>query len=208
MENKMDDMGRQQEKCLLLLAQANAKIDSLSSALEKKQTGEEPEKSLELTLTLNPVKSLEDLEASEELCKDDCYVEKVVRSMGQIHGTNRFKNDEMIDYFVDRRFFRHYSWTGISKTFDENQQLVRKIAFSKYDRYINLFYRVIRNANEDFTKNDCNKFLKQCLRNSKQRLDDTKMLRLPAARNRRKALPNHSEHKIEYLDEVIDQGQL
>ncbi|XP_062560897.1 uncharacterized protein LOC134225116 [Armigeres subalbatus] len=201
-ENKVDDMARQQEKCLLLVAQANAKVDALASTSIGKATVDEPRKLYQLKLT--PVKSFADLEAVEEQCKDDEFVDEVLRSIGSIHGKNRFKGNggtvghQVIDYFVDRRFLRQCSWTGISKTFDENQHLVRKVSFSKYERYINLIYSVIRNADEDYTMEKCHKFLKQCLRNSKQRLDETKMVRLPAARNRSK------KNRKEYTEEILD----
>nr|XP_029715675.1 uncharacterized protein LOC115259286 [Aedes albopictus] len=205
-ENKMNDILQNQQKCLLLLAQANAKLDSLGSDSGRKQvTGEPQEPEKIFKIALNPVKTLAELEAVEERCKDEQFVDDVIRSIGTIHGRNRFKGNggtvchQIIDRFVDRRFFRYCSWTGISKTMDENQQLVRKIAFSKFEHYIDLFYTAVRNADEDFTKEQCHKFLKQCLRNSKQRLDETRNLRMPAARKRCK--------KILLDTEMIDDTQ-
>lgn len=221
--DKIDNIGKRQEKCVILAAQANAKIDSLTQRSQQSQI--EPEKTAELKLI--PVNSLVDLEAAEDLCKDEDYVENVIRQMGQIHGNNRFKSKggtvchQMIDYFVDRRFFCICSWTGISKTLDENQELVPKIAFSRYEKYINLFYKVIRNADDTFTKDECDKFLKLCMRNSKQRANEL-MLRQPASRNRPKKLPdgfgsnddhngetiNHDEDcNAEYIEEIIEQDQ-
>ncbi|KXJ75642.1 hypothetical protein RP20_CCG011334 [Aedes albopictus] len=222
-ENNVQEMGKHQAKCLILGAQANAKIDYLLSEKAKQPTvnvAAKPQESL-----LVPVNSLTDLENAEKRCEDDSYVESVIREMGQMHGKNRFKTRggtvclQIIDHFVDRSFFRQCSWTGISKTFDENQKLVEKIAFSKYEKFINLFYRVIRNADEDFTKEECNKFFKQCLRNSKQRVGE-QMLRLPAARNRTKRIPvdsndyaedeDDSEDRqaegsnIEYIEEIVE----
>ncbi|XP_055525292.1 uncharacterized protein LOC129718493 [Wyeomyia smithii] len=184
-ENKLDDMAKQQEKCLLLLAQANAKLDSLSTIADGKRTIQEHDQLQALVLT--PVKCLADLENYEEQCKNEVFIKNVIRSTEQIHGKNRFNNKgitvclQIIDHFVDQKFLRRCSWTGISKSFDDNQNLLPKIAFSKYERYINLFYEVVRNADEDFTKDECNRFFKQCLRNSKQRLED-KNQRQPAAR--------------------------
>lgn len=205
--DKVDNIEKRQEKCLILTAQVNAKIDRLTSRSEQRQSSNASEKTADIKLI--PVNSLADLEAAEEQCEDQNYVNNVIREMGKIHGNNRFKNKggtvchQMIDFFVDRRFFRLCSWTGISKTLDENNEVVPKIPFSRYEKYINLFYKVICNSDSTFTKDECHKFLKQCLRNSKQRANEL-LLRQPASRNRSKKLLDVSGPSD---GEIVDHGQ-
>lgn len=55
-------------------------------------------------------------------------------------------------------------------------------------------------ADELFTKEACHKFLKQCIRNSKQRLENVNHLRMPVARNRRKNISNLFDDE-EFLEE-------
>ncbi|XP_058827098.1 uncharacterized protein LOC131687073 [Topomyia yanbarensis] len=187
-EDKLHRMEKQLDQCVFLLSQANAKIDMLSS---RKQS-EVDKDVIELNnISVQPVKTLQDLEALEKKCKDESYIKSVILSMGNIHGKHRFTGQgwtvclQVIDYFLDRKFMREVSWTGVSKTKSENGEAVTKIAFSKYEHFINLFYQVILHADEQFSLAACHNFFKQCIRNSKQRLEDIKRVRLSVARKRR-----------------------
>ncbi|XP_021697162.1 uncharacterized protein LOC5571835 isoform X2 [Aedes aegypti] len=185
---------------------------------------------------LVPVKNLEDLEALQERARDERFVESVVHSLGIVHGQGRSVGNgwtvslQTVDYFFDRRFLLRCSWTGSGRNKEKAGERISKIAFHKYDKVINLFYRVIVYSDPLFTYNDCMKFLHRCIRNAKARAADVKGMRLSVARNRKKRsdrignfsqmLPMDTSHleqpeeyyyqveplvKDEYVDENVNQ---
>lgn len=180
----------QLNQVMIMLSQANAKLDVIASHERGRRNSEDAE--IEVNkFALNPARNVAELEALEQRCTDERFVENVIKSLAKIHGKHRFTGNgqtvclQLIDYFVDRRFLRDVSWTGVSKSKDVNGHPQMKVAFSKYDGFINLFFQVVLHADEMFTLEACHKFLKQCIRNSKQRLEEIKRLRMPVGRKRR-----------------------
>lgn len=179
----------QVNKGLLMLSQLNAKVDVIGSRNPTDKADDEEQVVVKKNV-LEPVSNLAELEAVEHKCMDDRFVESVICSLGKIHGKHRFTGAgqtvclQLIDYFVDRRFLRDVSWTGVSKTKDEHGRPITKIAFSKYTKFIDLFFHTVLNADELFSLEACHKFLKQCIRNSKQRLEDIKQVRASVSRKR------------------------
>ncbi|XP_029725552.1 uncharacterized protein LOC109426674 isoform X1 [Aedes albopictus] len=160
---------------------------------------------------LTPVKNLEDLEALQERARDEQFVETIVHSLGIVHGQGRSVGNgwtvslQTVDYFFDRRFLLRCSWTGSGRNREKAGERISKIAFHKYDKVINLFYRVIVYSDPLFTFNDCMKFLHRCIRNAKARAADVKGMRLSVARNRKKR-----SERIAELSQIlpIDPGQM
>nr|XP_019527428.2 uncharacterized protein LOC109399441 [Aedes albopictus] len=190
---RVQNLENQLNRCLIMLSQINAKLDEIGSRqrTEKVRENADDEDSVDIKKNeFEPVKNLAELDAIEEKCKNDSFVANVVRSMGKIHGKHRFTGAgqtvclQLIDYFIDRQFLRECSWTGVSKTKDPNGNLRPKIAFSKYSKFIDLFFQSVLNADELFTLESCHKFLKQCIRNSKQRVEDIKQVRASVSRKR------------------------
>lgn len=141
---------------------------------------------------LSPVKNLEDLETLQDRARDDRFVEAIVQSLGNIHGKDRCVGKgwtvslQTVDFFFDRRFLLRCSWTGSGRNKEKDGVKISKIAFHKYDKVINLFYRVVLHSDPLFTYNDCMKFLHRCVRNAKARAADVKRMRQSVARNRKK----------------------
>lgn len=185
---RVKNLENQMDRCLLMLSQISAKLDVIGSRNTADKDGENQIEVMKYVL--EPIRSLAELKAIEEKCIDDKFVESVICSMGKVHGKHRFTGAgqtvclQLIDYFVDRRFLREVSWTGISKTKDQHGRPKAKIAFSKYNKFIDLFFQTILNADELFSLEACHKFLKQCIRNSKQRLEDVKQIRSSVSRKR------------------------
>lgn len=186
---KVQNLENQVNRCFLMLSQINAKLDAIGTRSSAEKVNDDdrinPNKNV-----FEPVKTLAELDNVEQLCGDEKFVESVIRYMGKMHGKHRFTGAgqtvclQLIDYFVDRRFMREVSWTGVSKTKDRDGKLKKKIAFSKYNKFIDLFFLSVLNADELFSLEACHKFLKQCIRNSKQRLEDIKMVRMSVSRKR------------------------
>ncbi|XP_065093748.1 uncharacterized protein LOC135714338 isoform X1 [Ochlerotatus camptorhynchus] len=141
---------------------------------------------------LSPVKNLEDLEMLQDRARDERFVEAIVQSLGNIHGKDRCVGKgwtvslQTVDFFFDRRFLLRCSWTGSGRNKEKDGVKISKIAFHKYDKVINLFYRMVLHSDPLFTYNDCMKFLHRCVRNAKARAADVKQMRQSVARNRKK----------------------
>lgn len=66
---------------------------------------------------IDPVNTLEELDVLEASLKDDNTVQKYIRSMSFICGTNGKSNGldccyKLVDYFITRQFLLQCSWTG------------------------------------------------------------------------------------------------
>ncbi|XP_058827793.1 uncharacterized protein LOC131687715 [Topomyia yanbarensis] len=165
---RVQNLATQLDRCLLMLSQVNAKLDTIGSRNHLVEPNNEDQIEVKQNV-LQPVTNLAELEAVDEMCSDDRFVESVIKSMGKVH---------------DRRFLRDVSWTGVSKTKDKHGKPKTKIAFSKYNKFIDVFFQTVLNADELFSLEACHKFLKQCIRNSKQRLEDIKQIRTSVSRKR------------------------
>nr|XP_029714062.1 uncharacterized protein LOC115258147 [Aedes albopictus] len=198
-------------KMLLLLAHANAKLDAIGSAGPSKCEHDCATVTLR-KISLNPVKSLTELVALEENCKREEFVKAAVASIGQLHGRQRYTSRgatvclQVVDYFFDREFLVHCSWTGTGRKLGENQQVPRKIPFQRYEKVIDLFYQTILHSDPEFTFDECKNFLHRCLRNAKQRLEELGGTRKPVARNR-KQLRELNQQDEEYLDDTEQENQ-
>ncbi|XP_062533532.1 uncharacterized protein LOC134202542 [Armigeres subalbatus] len=197
-------------KMLALLAHANAKLDVIGST----GSAEHEHKCEAVALrkiNLQPVKNLNDLESLEANCKSEDFVKASVASIGQLHGRQRYTTRggtvclQIIDYFFDRQFLVQCSWTGTGRKHIEDNQIPKKIPFSRYEKVINLFYQTVLHSDPEFSFDECKDFLHRCLRNAKQRLEELGGTRKPVARKRRQLLDANCQD-VEYLDD-LDQGE-
>ncbi|XP_055597033.1 uncharacterized protein LOC129747045 [Uranotaenia lowii] len=138
-----------------------------------------------------PVKTLEELESLEETARDEQFVTNVILSLGNIFGRNRYVGNgrtvclQMVDYFFDRKFLKLCSWTGSSRSTNE-EGVKMKIPFQKFSRVIRLFHRVVVYADPQFSSGETLQFLHRCLKSAKTRSEDNQRIRVSVARKRRK----------------------
>lgn len=187
---KADPTDSKLNKCLTLLAHANAKLDALGAA-GPSQCKHEHQAVVLNKIILKPVKDLHDMEVLEENCKNEEFVKSIVASIGQLHGRQRYTGRgvtvclQIMDYFFDRQFLLHCSWTGTGRKSADQEQVQRKVPFCKFEGVIDLFYQTILRSDPDFSMVDCKEFLHRCLRNSKQRFAEIGGTRKPTARKRK-----------------------
>ncbi|XP_055605219.1 uncharacterized protein LOC129753420 [Uranotaenia lowii] len=224
-------------KSVALLSQVNAKLDVLANQVNLKldnfvsQTQQTDSVRIDtVSSPLSPVKNLAEMESLEQKANSKKFVEAVIQYFGSMHGRSRYVGEgatvclQLIDYFFDRAFLLNCSWTGTSRRKGNDENTGSKIAFHKFDGIITLFHKVIMFSDPTYPFIECQKFLKRCLRNSKQRFVETKGLKASVARNRRKRklvtssvdVGNNSqveeepdvieEEEEEALDEVEDEA--
>lgn len=193
-------------RSVTLLSQINAKLDVLASQLNmkfeaiasRKSQQIEPERIETMSAPLNPIKSLEELESLERKTNNEQFVAAVIQYVGTIHGRDRFVGEggtvclQIVDYFFQREFLLKCSWTGTSRKKNSDENTMSKIPFQKFDGVITLFHKAVMFSDPSFPLIECQKFLKRCLRNAKQRFGEIKGIRAPVARKRRKRSDNQS----------------
>ncbi|XP_055604596.1 uncharacterized protein LOC129752838 [Uranotaenia lowii] len=197
-----DTLTTKVNKCLLLLSHLNAKLDALAGRLMEHGTSSASPVTINEP-PLQPVKSLADLEALEDRCRDRKFVQATVASLGMLHGQNRFYKQgatvslQIIDYFFCRAFLTKCSWTGASRTSTSAAgSKQQKIPFIKFDKTINLFYRTVQYSDPLYSLDECKSFLHRCLKNSKQRFLEMSGTRKPVSRQRkRKAVESEDENR-------------
>lgn len=133
---------------------------------------------------MDPVNSIEDLNALEATLSDDSVMQQYVAKLSFICGNSGRANGidccyKLIDHFVTRPFLVQCSWTGNSRTTaptdNGSQELFPdmengKYAIKFYKRFRALFLRLIILADSSFTEMECENFFKRILKNSKQRV--------------------------------------
>lgn len=91
--------------------------------------------------------------------------------MSEIGGMTGKKDGKKIVYLLmDRLFERQLltlcSWTGSTK---KKEEKIKKIAFLKYNRIIEIFYKILHLADSNYTIDDNMILLKRILKNSVSR---------------------------------------
>lgn len=207
--NASDSSDAKLNKCLTLLAHANAKLDALGSAGSSGCKHECQAVGVK-KIPMDPVKDLRELDLLEENSKKEEFVKSVIASIGQLHGRQRYVGKggsvclQIMDYFFDRHFLLECSWTGTGRKSSEQEQVVRKIPFSKFEGVIKLFYQTVLQSDPEFSMDECKSFLHRCLRNAKQRFEELGGTRKPAARKRKLRESNGQD---EVNEEVIEQDE-
>lgn len=204
----LDSTESKLNKCLTLLAHANAKLDALGSA-GSAQCNQECQAIGIKKIPMQPVKNVREMELLEENSKKEDFVKSVMVSIGQLHGRQRYTGRggtvclQIMDYFFDREFLLHCSWTGSGRKSADQEQVLRKIPFYKFEGVIKLFHQTVLQSDPEFSMDECKSFLHRCLRNAKQRLEEVGGPRKPAAR-KRKHLVEANEQEVEY-EEVVEE---
>ncbi|XP_062709121.1 uncharacterized protein LOC134288392 [Aedes albopictus] len=194
-------------KCLTLLAHANAKLDALGSSGSSRCQHECQAIGVQ-KIPMEPVKSLRELELLEENTKQKEFVASMMASIGQLHGRKRYTGKggsvclQIVDYFFDRQFLLQCSWTGTGRKHSEQEQVLRKIPFSKFESTIKLFHQTVLQSDPEYSFDECKAFLHRCLRNAKQRFEEIGGVRKPAARKRK--LRDANEQEEEYEEEIVE----
>ncbi|XP_058822792.1 uncharacterized protein LOC131684165 isoform X2 [Topomyia yanbarensis] len=116
-----------------------------------------------------PVSSVNDLEELEDNLNDNEYSRKMTMFMKNIVGVTgddcNGQNTcyQLVDYFFNRTFMVECSWNGGSR------DGTPKCAIKRYTNILNLFFAIVRNANQGFSQTLLEKFFKSILKNSKKR---------------------------------------
>lgn len=176
-----------QLKIMASLAQLTASVDILTNKVLsiEKHVQAQPITPV-ADVAFKPVDSLENLDRLEAELKDKSSMNRHVLKLSTICGTTG-KSDgvdcayRLIDYMATREIVNMCSWTGLAR---DNTELTgnqpsgsneleagtSKIPLKFYAKFRELFFRVVRLADQDFSEASCEKFLKGVMKNSKQRL--------------------------------------
>ncbi|KXJ69572.1 hypothetical protein RP20_CCG026555 [Aedes albopictus] len=212
-----DDVNTKLNKCMRLLSHVNAKVDTIGasiSALQSTSTGQcqHPKGTPNVTLatiSMQPVKSLADLEQLEESCRSEDFVKRIVASIGRIHGHHRYTGNgatvslQIIDYFFSRDFMLKCSWTGISRASDTETK-TNKIPFMKFDKTIDLFYQTVLYSDPIYAFSECKDFLHRCLKNAKQRFAEVTGTRKPVSRKRKRMMEAENRSEDQRSEEAVE----
>lgn len=184
---QMDSIKQSHVRYAALLSQMNAKLDAIATKIpivHEKPVCYEPK-----TIPLTPIKCLDELDALEKQSKNEQFVKSVVEFLGSMHGKHRYVGEgntvclQIVNYFFEREFLMNCSWSGISRNKD-NENIISKIPFHKFVGIIDLFHKVVLFSDPSFSKVQCEQFLHRCLRNARQRFEETKGIRASVARKR------------------------
>ncbi|KAG5890739.1 hypothetical protein JTB14_013086 [Gonioctena quinquepunctata] len=119
---------------------------------------------------VGPINSKENLDKIEEQLKSEKFMENLVESMTFICGQSGYAQGidccyKLVDYFFEREFLVHCSWTGNTKESGGSSKVPLKF-------YVNMrraFLNIILRADNSFTETECDTFFKRIMKNSKQR---------------------------------------
>lgn len=175
-------MHNNQLKIMASLAQLTTSVEILAKRVLSIEKHLEAEP---LTTTaadvFKTVESLGDLNSLEAELKDETRMKHYVEILSTICGKTG-KSDgidcayRLIDYMASRDMINMCSWTGLSRDAAEPSESNEfeagpsKIPLKFYSKFRELFFRVLRLADQDFSEASCEKFLKGIMKNSKQRL--------------------------------------
>lgn len=166
------------------LAQLSTAIEIVTKKLisiEKSVHAEAP--TLDSNMFFHKVSSVENLNRLEAELQDEQNMKRYIEKFSAIYGTTG-KSDgincayRLIDHITTQEFINKCSWTGLARETDENRPSASddceggtsKIPLKFYTKFRELFLRIIRLADPDFSEASCKKFLKGVMKNSKQRL--------------------------------------
>lgn len=137
-----------------------------------------PESEFEQITNLRMLQNFEDMLKNPDLKQEIRNKLNVVCSKGKGKGYNNCFM--LIDIMFSRKFMTECSWLGGSR-------MESKIRMKSFVNTLNLFFEIIHDSDETFTKMECEIFLKRVIKNSKQRLV-SKGLRSSTKRKRRRQL--------------------
>lgn len=199
-----------------LICQLNAKVDFIGSSSSSSTARDSGVKLKQAYF--NPVRCEEDLKELEAKCRDEDFVKASVKTLGRINGKNKCVGEggtvclKIIDKLFTREFLTTCSWTGVSRSKNDGEICVPKIAFQKFDGVINLFYQIVAFSDPTYPLESVKNFLHYCLKNSKHRLE-LKGTKKSSARKRPKlsddssksadADSNEEESEEETAEEVV-----
>lgn len=159
--------------------------------------------SKEAPTSVNPIKQIEtveELSALEEKLKNknifDEYVERMTFLCGNRGKGNGVDHAYMLmDNFFSRKFMTLCSWAGGARDKKE------KIPFKYYKNVINLFFKLVYLADNDFTVQECEVFLKNVIRNSGRRYESANV-RCSKSKKR----PKNLSYKMKGIGNTQDEG--
>ncbi|XP_055523055.1 uncharacterized protein LOC129717225 [Wyeomyia smithii] len=169
-------------KIMISLAKLTASIEVLNQKVlsMEKNYQTEPHASTE-DVMIKIVDSIEDLDRLEAELRDENNMERYITKLSAICGKTG-KSDgvtsayRLIDHLVTCEMMNKCSWTRLARDIDLPSSSKKpcagtpKIPLKFYAKFREMFLRVVRLADQDFSEADCEKFLKGIMKNSKQRL--------------------------------------
>ncbi|KAF5277589.1 hypothetical protein FQR65_LT15934 [Abscondita terminalis] len=155
-----------------------------------------------LTIPVEPIDSVEKLELLESKLKDEKECQFILNGMSIICGRTRRGCGidhcyNLVDKFFTREFMTKCSWAGGTRDKINKE----KIAFKSYKRVINLFFRLVHLADDDFSLEECHAFLKNVIRNSTRR-NQSVFVRTSRSKKRPKTLEYKTKKSTE-MEETI-----
>lgn len=163
-----------------------AKIQTLLEVLELNKKQDDRSLKIEIGLNFKPINTLEELKKFSEEIANPIVFDSYFRSMSVICGVqSKCKGIDhcysLVDKFFTRKFFTLCSWAGGAKIPHT------KFAFKSYENIISLFFKLVHQADESFTLEQCEVFFKNVIKNSVRR-NESSSVRCSKSKNRPKKL--------------------
>lgn len=153
-------------------------------------------------------KSLDDF---DESLKNKETAREIKKTLSVVCGQGKGKaiNNAyaLLDTMFDRKFLVNCSWAGGTRA-EGN-----KICFKSYENTIELFFEVIHMSDKEFTKQECNNFFKNVLRNAKKRCN-SQNLRMSHQKKRASKLkkveknPEGENKPVQRVEAAIEEQNL
>nr|XP_023027971.1 uncharacterized protein LOC111516016 [Leptinotarsa decemlineata] len=168
-----------------ILLQKVAKLEVALSKMKNVIKNEKNHENMKVDNMFEPIDNIQDLNSLEDKLKDKDIFDEFLRKTNEICTLNRkisntAKDDccHVIDYFFTRNFMTQCSWTGACK-----ERNMEKIPFKIYKNVIALFFEVIHLSNKTFTKQHCETFFKNVMKNSTRRNNNSATSRQTKSKN-------------------------
>lgn len=127
-----------------------------------------------ISITLNRIKTVDDANRMEQWLKNVGFKkqlsEQLIRQFGTNVGIGSGKRHVAFDLkarMFENSFFTNCTWTGYSP--NEQRGMV---AFQSFERLIELFWKIVNNADQTFTMDDNKCFFQKIIRRKYQYNDD------------------------------------
>lgn len=144
------------------------------------------------------VDSVASLTALEKALEDDRYSDSLLQKLSIIYGSNGKRQGlnvayRLLDDMFSRKLMTQCSWAGGSR--GENV----KVAFKSYKNIIVFFFKIVQQADNHFTLEECEQFFKNILKNSTRRSN----LKVTGGRaSTCKRRPKNLNYKCKSIDET------
>lgn len=203
-------MNNNQLKIMASLAQLATSVETLKKQVSSIDKYAQVEHRTPVAdVDFKPVNSLEELDRLEAELMDENIMKRYVKKLSTICGTSGRSDGvdsayRLIDYMATREMMNMCSWTGLARDVAEqpagNHQVgACKIPLKFYVKFRELFFTVIRLSDETFSEASSDKFLKDVMKNSKQRLSSKVT---STHKNRPKNLKYRVRTKMSNLDNL------